>query len=342
VQPQESSILNLRDSNFSFTPLDNFSVLSTRSIMQETPRFTHPTERSKNVKSTRRKSRFMPTDRTHSGIGHDGRESISSLTGIIAKRRSVGHGQDWMGGSTDQPGQGHERNSRAWLTVNSGDTNPRHRRSHASNLTYSMEFLDTRDSARMTIKQVPKSPLPPPSVRLSQSSGNSRPVSRRVGSSPFFGSSSCCNSRKLSKKVRTSYADSTTVPEESLMVGTLEDAVVHSFREESNPPRDSFGISYGSAHEGTRQLRSYIQGQLGRSRTLNQKTADSNRQAAPRSRSTSLKYSLTLRGLNKRGEGRRMNKKTTCQRNIPREVGRRNEVARVMSWNTAIKTHRSG
>ena len=276
VQPQESSILNLRDSNFTFTPLDNFSVLSTRSTMLETPGLNHSSERLNHAKSARRKSKVIPIDRTGIGIGHSKRGSIRSFGGVNVKRRSAGHGRDWMVGTPDQLDQGLVRNSRTWLTVNSGDTEERSRRSQASNLTDSMDLTEALRTAPVSIKQVPKSPIPSPSVRLSQSSNNSRPVSRRIGSSPFFGGSSFRSSRKSSKRVRTSYADSPTVPEESSMVGTLENVVVHGLREEIDPPRDSFGISYGSAREGTRQLRSYIQSQLGRSKTIrSMKSAES-------------------------------------------------------------------
>jgi axial budding pattern protein 2 len=50
-------------------------------------------------------------------------------------------------------------------------------------------------------------------------------------------------------------------------VDSLENVVVHGLRDEETPPRDSFGISYGLAREGTRQLKSFIQGQLHRSKT---------------------------------------------------------------------------
>jgi len=51
-------------------------------------------------------------------------------------------------------------------------------------------------------------------------------------------------------------------------MSTLEDTILHGLREENaDSHRDSFGISYGLAREGTRQLKSYIQSQLSRTRT---------------------------------------------------------------------------
>ncbi|EHL00061.1 hypothetical protein M7I_4143 [Glarea lozoyensis 74030] len=94
----------------------------------------------------------------------------------------------------------------------------------------------------MTVRAVTKSP----SICSPVSSRNSRPVSRRVGSSPFFGGGSVMGSqrRKSSMRKRTSYADSPTVSEEGgVFTGfqgmNLEDQV----------ERDSFGISYGLARE---------------------------------------------------------------------------------------------
>jgi axial budding pattern protein 2 len=52
------------------------------------------------------------------------------------------------------------------------------------------------------------------------------------------------------------------------MGGGLKDTTMHDLQEEKDTiPRDSFGISYGLAREGTRQLKSYIQSQLSRTRT---------------------------------------------------------------------------
>jgi axial budding pattern protein 2 len=260
IQPSEGPLLNLRDSSFSYAPLDKFSVLSKYGSILESPR----PPRSK----SRRQSRFMPTlGRTPSGIGHGGRESISSLPRNSGKRRSVGHGQDWASG------RALARDSQTWLTVASTEPNPRNSRSSYSALSEYEDDNKRKSGLRMsTIRQVPKSPsVPAGSSHLSQSSGNSRtsrPVSRRLGESPFFGGSSSRNSRKSPKKVRTSFADSPTVPEEATMGGSLKDTTMHDLQEEKDTiPRDSFGISYGLAREGTRQLKSYIQSQLSRTRT---------------------------------------------------------------------------
>jgi axial budding pattern protein 2 len=68
--------------------------------------------------------------------------------------------------------------------------------------------------------------------------------------------------RRPSLRKRTSYADSPTVPEEGSVFGSFEGMILEDQQE-----RDSFGISYGLAREGTRQLHSFIQGRLQHSKT---------------------------------------------------------------------------
>ncbi|KAH7419926.1 hypothetical protein BKA64DRAFT_29278 [Cadophora sp. MPI-SDFR-AT-0126] len=265
-QTRESTILNLRDSNFSITPLDSFSALDKGAILTDTndalPSVLPSTEVPIPPKSAKRQSRFMQTVDRPRGIGHGRQQSILSFSGIPAKRRSIGHGQDWS------DGRDLARDSRMWLSAATSDENEK-RRSNASTSSPYEEPRISSMSHRKTIRQVTKSPsVAPQSVVLSESSGNSRlsrPVSRRIGSSPFFGGSSVRNSGKISKKpLRTSYADSPTVPEEAIM-DTLEATIAQGLREMSDDldHRDSFGISYGMAREETRQLRSYIQSHLG-------------------------------------------------------------------------------
>ncbi|TVY73146.1 Axial budding pattern protein, partial [Lachnellula suecica] len=265
----ESSILNLQDSSFSLTPLEAFSALSRTQSTLDIPDPVLLRERPARTVSTRRQSKFVsPLDRRRSGIGHGNQASISSLSSRSFHRRSsLGHGREWTGSSGQSPAA-LARNSKTWLTVASQESN---RQSNSSALS---EYSDTHpaNNIPMGIRQVTKSPPPiivskraSQSTQASRSSG--RPVSRRVGSSPFFGGSSGRDSRMSPKKIRMSYADSPTVPEESPVMSSLENVVVHGLRDEETPPRDSFGISYGMAREGTRQLKSFIQGQLHRSRT---------------------------------------------------------------------------
>ncbi|PVH85336.1 hypothetical protein DL98DRAFT_608145 [Cadophora sp. DSE1049] len=270
-QARETTILNLRDSNFSLTPLDSFSALDRGGVLTETnealPSVLPSTEVPISPKSAKRQSRLMPTMDRPRGIGHGRQESILSFSGIPAKRRSIGHGQNWS------DGRGLARDSRTWLSAATSDENEK-RQSNASTSSPYEEPRITSMSPRKTIRQVTKSPsAAPQSMVLSESSGNSRlsrPVSRRIGSSPFFGGSSVRSSGKISKKpLRTSYADSPTVPEEAIM-DTLEATIAQGLREMSDDldHRDSFGISYGMAREESRQLRSYIQSHLGgRTRT---------------------------------------------------------------------------
>ncbi|KAH8782592.1 hypothetical protein BGZ57DRAFT_260926 [Hyaloscypha finlandica] len=268
--PIEESILNLRDSNFSFAPMERFSVVKKHASIQQMSEQSYLSNRLSRTKSTRRQSRFMPMlSRRPSGIGHGGgRDAISSFSGNSEKRRSAGHGQDWT------LGQGIARNSKTWLTIGSSEADELNRRSTVSALS---EYADLKpeDVVRLsTIRQVTKSPSIPLAGRppaSSEHSRRSRPVSRRLDSSPFFGGSASRNSksRRSPKKARTSYADSPTVPEEATMTRNLETIPQGPGQEKEDLPRDSFGISYGMAREGTRQLKSYVQSHLSRSRTRN-------------------------------------------------------------------------
>ncbi|KUJ15626.1 uncharacterized protein LY89DRAFT_89743 [Mollisia scopiformis] len=247
---REESILGLQDIDFSSTPLDDFSMLARHTAVQDTPQ-TYARKTTASQRSSRRRSKFMSSSgRPLSGLGHGARPSNSSIPGLNERRRSVGHGQD------EVDGQGLPRDSRTWLTVGTTDMSERNRRSNTSALS---EYSDSRqDDANVDprIRAVTKSPAEPVSTTTSR---RPRPLSRRVGSSPFFAGSSSRNSRRSPKKSRTSYADSPTVPEEATMANNLP-RLVHPVIDEL--PRDSFGISYGLAREGTRQLRSYIQSQL--------------------------------------------------------------------------------
>lgn len=292
-QPQENSILNLRDSNFSFTPLDSFSALEKEGVFSDanevTPSVLPSIEVPIPARSARRQSRLMPTMDRPRGVGHGREEPVLSFPGSPVKRRSIGHGQDWS------DGRNLARDSRTWLTIATSMENEKRRSNAGASSTYA-EPKPAHTFPRKTIRQVTKSPsIPPQSTILSESSGNSRlsrPVSRRVGSSPFFGGSSIRNSGKIAKKpFRTSYADSPTVPEEAIM-DSLEATIAQGLREMSGETdhRDSFGISYGMAREGTRQLRSYIQSHLGgRTRTRSSirsfESRDSRFESAPGSMS---------------------------------------------------------
>ncbi|KAG4443456.1 hypothetical protein IFR05_001026 [Cadophora sp. M221] len=243
-QPHENSILNLGDSNFSVTPLDSFSELEREGVFSDAnevmtsvlPSIEMPIP----AKSARRQSRLMPTMDRPRGVGHGRQESVLSFLGTPIKRRSIGHGQDWS------DGRNLARDSRTWLTVATSIGNEK-RRSNASASSTHEEPKTVQTFPRKTIRQVTKSPsIPPQSVILSESSGNSRlsrPLSRRVGSSPFFGGSSIRNSGKIAKKpFRTSYADSPTVPEEAIM-DSLEAIIAQGLHEMSDETdhRDSFG-----------------------------------------------------------------------------------------------------
>ncbi|RDW91211.1 hypothetical protein BP5796_02376 [Coleophoma crateriformis] len=277
-----NSILNLRDSNFSLAPLDDFSVLSKSSSVQQTPEFAYATgSKKREIDPTKRYSRWIPSmERRRSGIGHGVQNSYSSSSGGYApgKRASIGHGQEWVSTSESS---GHPqqapltRNSSGWHTASDGSgSNEKNRRgSSGSNMTENTDLLYPGDPRNMNIKQVARSPVVPPSIIYSESSRGSRPVSRRTtGSTPFFGGgSSVRTSKKKQRQVpEYLYDDSPTVPEEEAIASrrALERSIMQSLRRQSNEPRDSFGISYGDAREGTERLRSYIESCRGRTGTL--------------------------------------------------------------------------
>lgn len=127
------------------------------------------------------------------------------------------------------------RDSRTWLTVNSTER-AQDRLSNISGATRNTNVLDSDQVAPLSIRAVEYSRVPPSSACLLDS-GSTRPVSRRVvGSSPFFaGGGLMKSSRKSPSKVRTSYADSPTVPEEPMM----GDNDMSGFQNQSTIPKDS-------------------------------------------------------------------------------------------------------
>lgn len=280
---RESSILGLTGSDISATPLDNFSALGRKkSVSPQPPDIVYIPEGVNNSRVTsrtsRRQTRMFPgfENRRRSGNGHGVNRSISSLSSKSTKRRSIGHGQVWTTNTNLNHNLGQKpslaRNSRTWKTVATSSNQTERPPSGISALS---EYSDTyptsppiRSAMHMGIRQVTMSPEIQDSTfrRPSNSSSrNSRPVSRRIGSSPFFGGGSMRSSNRDSRlaRTRTSYADSPTVPEEPLIFSSFENTLhqPHPLREEEPIPRDSFGISYGMARESTRQLRSYIQDQ---------------------------------------------------------------------------------
>ncbi|ESZ90265.1 hypothetical protein SBOR_9356 [Sclerotinia borealis F-4128] len=277
----DGTILNLTGSNFSSSPLDNFSVISgdwskaARSpLAPRQSRLGQNTEKRRvHRKSTTRNLHFAlgdGVDKRISGIGHGARESMSSfdILNTPGHRGSIGHGQ--------HPSLA--RNSRTWKTVNTIDTEGDKHRSvtsvYSSASTNLLKFAQATVSPSggnemLSIKTVPKSPLAPAPIweqetggnsRISHSSFSTRPVSRRGGVSPFFSGGRMASVRR---KARRSYADSPTVPEEVQIDNELQVTG-------TGINNDSLGITYpngySSAKEGTRQLRSYIQATFSKSR----------------------------------------------------------------------------
>ncbi|TGO61593.1 hypothetical protein BCON_0026g00370 [Botryotinia convoluta] len=281
TNPSDGTILNLTDSNFSTSPLDNFSVLSgdwskaTRAPLapRQNKQSQNKEKKRAHRKSTTRNLNFAlaeGVDKRLSGLGHGARESISSfdILNTPGRRGSIGHGQH----------PSIARNSRTWKTVHTLDTDvDKHRSATSVYSTTSTDLLKfghatvspSGGNEMLSIKPVPKSPRAPAPIwesetggnsRLSYSSINTRPVSRRGGASPFFSGGGMASVRR---KARRSYADSPTVPEE-VHVGNEVQAAGTGIN------NDSLGITYpngySSAKEGTRQLRSYIQATFSKSR----------------------------------------------------------------------------
>ncbi|PQE17238.1 polarity establishment cellular polarization protein [Rutstroemia sp. NJR-2017a BVV2] len=280
----DGTVLNLTDSNFSSSPIDNFSILSgdwSSAVRASATGRVHKAGQNAERLRVHRKSTTRNLDfiagpaiigKRRSVISHRGRESISSFDALNTpgNRRSIGHGQDWMIDQGELP-----RNSRTWKTVNTFDTDAQKHRSVTS--TYSSASTDllkfgpttiapTEGKDLQSIRTVPRSPGPTAliweketgrSSRISSGSNSTRPVSRRIGSSPFFAG----GTSSVRRKGRRSYADSPTVPEEALIGNELIAA---------QRKNDSLGITYpdgyNSAKEGTRQLRSYIQATFSKSR----------------------------------------------------------------------------
>jgi len=299
-------------------PVGEYSVMArprpSKLVMDvEHPNLQQGILKRNSLVNQKRGSRFMAPPglgRRNSGIGHGGRESISSFSEIdtrAGKRRSfVGHGLgglDWkIGGANGQMG----RDER--MVEVGGDELKR--RSGSSALSrYSDDFkLPTTTATRYDIRAVTKSPSFKVDMRSEEISvgkvkrTSSRPVSRRIGDSPFFGASSLSRASKRGVK-RVSgrneidladgnynYADSPTVPEgEGIM--SMEEVVMRGLREDSAETGTTGSVagfegrrkdSFKLAKEGTRQLRSYIQQQqMQRSRTMDSvETEDSRFESA--------------------------------------------------------------
>jgi axial budding pattern protein 2 len=253
AQSGDVAILNSKGASFSSTRMANFTTISPS--IPEMPESESSTGGPTAMRAVRRNSRFMShLDPNRSGTGHGSKQSISSLN-MVAKRKSMGHGQDWP--------HGIYRDSKTWVTFNTGE-GERKRQSCSSNKTDSSEMLGRHPPTNMSSNIVS-----PALTRVSASGLNARPISRRiVGASPFFHgrSTSRASKRRSAQKTRSSYADSPTVPEEVIM-GQLEGSSSEVFQDENITSQSSIGVVYRSTRESTKQLRSYLHCQLQKSKT---------------------------------------------------------------------------
>lgn len=269
----------LRESTNSFNiGLPKPAKLSRNSI-QQTPDFAYDSENIKLYRDSRRDSRRSTPNylggipnlgRRLSGIGHGSRRSTSDSSLSSDRRYSrglnIGYGSgSGTSGNYGSGGYGVLRDSSSWLTMQTGNTRQRPQ-STMSAVTESTDVLYPGETHGKSIKLVPKSPVTITSSNFSNDNRYARPISRRAGSSPFFGGStrsrgsSTANSRKGAS--RTDY-QAPAVPSAEATNEGLERAILRGLRDvpedsQSELPRDSLGISYGDVTEGTQQLKSFV------------------------------------------------------------------------------------
>ena len=262
TQTRDTTIHGSRGSNITATPRDDCSLMST-SIPEMLE--GNPTLR----KSTSMKIAPTPStlishvQRAKSGHGHGVRELISTPA-EIANRRSIGRGLDGISGLV--------RDSRIRQMTNFGDTE-KNRCSYGSSTIDYTDIWSWRNSAIVSGMSVYSAPKHAALARLSQSSVNSRPrpISRRiVGQSPFLSGRPFSRTSRSPPRIRTSFADSPTVPEEEIM------SPLHKIEPKSKLKATSFNAAtrdrvgpsaLSTPREGTKQLQSYIQTRLQQSST---------------------------------------------------------------------------
>ena len=251
-----------RGSNVSAPPMDDCSLMST-SIPQMLER--NPLLRkSTSMKIAPTHSTLMShVQRAESGHGHGIRGSISTPA-EIANRRSIGRGLDGISGLV--------RDSRTRQMTNFRDTDQK-RCSYGSSITDYTDIWSWRNSAIVSGMSVYPAPKHAALARLSQSSVNSRPrpISRRiVGQSPFLSGRPSPRTSRSPPRIRTSFADSPTVPEEKFMrpLHKIEPKPKLKATSLNAGTRDRVGPSaLSTPREGTKQLHSYIQTRLQQSST---------------------------------------------------------------------------
>jgi axial budding pattern protein 2 len=226
---------------------------------QEKPNHAQGDNHQLQPPSVTRHSRFklVLVRRVIDGTSHQGTNPVVSANDTTTKYSSIAFSQD----RALHHGPRNNENTTDVTEVNSC------KRGSTSSTS---DYGDTRTSQaghRSTVRQVTKSPNTIDKYHLGRNANwrHSRPVGRASQSSPFFGGSSFRVSRRRSvKKTRISYADSPTVPEGSAIFRHVVGSVPQVLCEESHdkPSRNSSGVTYGIAQEGTRKLRSYIKSQM--------------------------------------------------------------------------------
>lgn len=262
------------------TKSSNFEVLGNSSI-QRTPEANYSMAMAQKRRSAHNYLDGPDLARRESGIGHGIRKSLSRISGFSAARSSMafGHGQPQDRHSSSlnfgPPGQGINRESSSWVTVNPGEYQKQNRQSKQSRhsvMTESTDILGYGDDNRKSVKLVPKSPVPPLAAHMSMSSNFIRPVSRRTGGgSPWFAGASRANSRRSpASRYEGSYTSSSPMPnqeathdnlEKSIMyhLGDVQPAILHKETRSpviEEPRRDGLGISWYGVVRNTERLQS--------------------------------------------------------------------------------------
>jgi hypothetical protein len=239
------SRLNSRDSTISFRAMINFPMLSdivynhendeTRSAVQDSP-----------TKPVRRRSRSLPSaPQLYNGERYDRPLSMLALARWCQNRKPAEEGKQ----AAD--GQCSGEKSSSWITVKTED--------ETGNCSSSLTSAISADS--LCDGRVYQSLIPSIS-QVQEAKLVERKPSKRSGSLALLGTAATRKPRHLDEQVTTTSADVVMCAESPIAPSVA--TISNHPGEKSTAPLDSFESSFWSAHEGTRQLRDYIQNLLRR------------------------------------------------------------------------------
>lgn len=251
------TMLHSRDSNISFGAMINFPILSEVVASQEKDESEPSVPNLSPAKSLRRRSRSLPSisrlyysDRTGRPLSMLSLERGDSYERHSREGHNLADGQSWI------------RKPASLITVNTKDA--KSYRSSSFDWPASTEPIDSMRISQSRTRQARDSLVSfashKPEINLVE-----RKLSRRSGSSPFFGAVSSRRPRQLSEQGTTTSADVVMYPEKPIDPPNV--AMSRGLRESGILPPDSFESSLWSAREGTKQLKDYLQGLLRRTWT---------------------------------------------------------------------------